>query len=137
MAADGGLVPILVRMMDARVGSTAMMQLLSTAPEVAMDRRYRYEHSYLTYFVRLMGQITHSDGANITLKKQNGESMNITLPNNATLHDIAQPVSSTRPVSIQAGDDVMLTVDKADRPHVLILHPRQSIDASWKGVVAR
>lgn len=59
MAGDGGLVPILVRMMDARVGSTAMMQLLSTAPEVAMDRRYRYEHSYLTYFVRLMGQITH------------------------------------------------------------------------------
>jgi hypothetical protein len=59
MAADGRLVPILVRMMEARVGSTVVMQLFSTAPEIAMDRQYRYEHSYLTYFVTLMGQITH------------------------------------------------------------------------------
>ena len=53
------LTPILVRMMDARVGSTAIMQAFSTAPEVVMDRKYRYEHSYLTYFARLMSQISH------------------------------------------------------------------------------
>jgi len=33
------------------------MQLLGTSPEVAFDRVYPYENSYLTYFTRLVGEI--------------------------------------------------------------------------------
>lgn len=49
--------PVLVRMLEGRVGSTLLMRLLGTAPEVAFDRVYPYEHSYLTYLVRLTGQL--------------------------------------------------------------------------------
>jgi len=49
--------PVLVRLLEGRVGSTLVMQLLGTAPEVAFDRVYPFEHSYLTYLTRLIGQI--------------------------------------------------------------------------------
>ena len=54
---SGNLRPILVRLLAGRVGSTLVMQLLSTAPEVAFDRVYPFENSYLTYLNRLIGQI--------------------------------------------------------------------------------
>jgi hypothetical protein len=50
--------PVLIRMLEGRVGSTLVMQLLGTSPEVAFDRTYPYENSYLTYFTRLTGQIS-------------------------------------------------------------------------------
>lgn len=49
--------PVLVRMLEGRVGSTLLMKLLGTAPEVAFDRVHPFEHSYLTYLVRLTGQL--------------------------------------------------------------------------------
>lgn len=49
--------PVLIRMLDGRVGSTLVMQLLGTSPEVFFDRAYPFEHSYLTYFLRLAGVI--------------------------------------------------------------------------------
>ncbi len=49
--------PVLVRMLEGRVGSTLLMRLLGTAREVTFDRVYPYEHSYLTYLVRLTGQL--------------------------------------------------------------------------------
>jgi hypothetical protein len=55
-APPGPLTPVLIRMMEGRVGSTLLMQLLGTSPEVAFDRTYPFENSYLTYFVKLMGQ---------------------------------------------------------------------------------
>jgi hypothetical protein len=54
---DQGLRPILLRMLEGRVGSTLVMQLLGTSPAVAFDRVYPFEHSYLTYLTRLAGQI--------------------------------------------------------------------------------
>lgn len=48
-------------MMNARVGSTLLMQLLGTADGVVFDTVYPYEHSYLTYFVRLSGQLEQTD----------------------------------------------------------------------------
>jgi len=51
------LTPVLVRMLEGRVGSTAIMQLLASSAEVALDRAYPFQNSYLTYFVRLTGQI--------------------------------------------------------------------------------
>lgn len=57
---SGGLLtPILVRMLDARVGSTALMRLLASSAEIAMDRDYPYHNSFLTYFARLSRQISH------------------------------------------------------------------------------
>jgi hypothetical protein len=44
-------------MLEGRVGSTLVMQLLATSLAVALDRVYPYENSYLTYFVRLVGQM--------------------------------------------------------------------------------
>jgi hypothetical protein len=50
--------PVLVRMLEGRVGSTLVMQLLASAPEVACDRVYPYENSYLTYLVRVAGRLS-------------------------------------------------------------------------------
>jgi Sulfotransferase domain len=52
------LPPVLVRMLEGRVGSTAMMELLGSSPDIAFERVYPYEHSYLTYLVRLLRQAT-------------------------------------------------------------------------------
>ena len=57
------LTPVLIRMLEGRVGSTLMMQLLATSPEVAFERVYPFEHSYLTYLVRLAAQVVHVPGA--------------------------------------------------------------------------
>ena len=54
----GLLTPVLVRMLEGRVGSTAMMQLLASSPEVALDRAYPFHNSYLTYFVHLTGLVS-------------------------------------------------------------------------------
>ena len=54
-APTGLLTPVLIRMMEGRVGSTLLMQLLGTSPDVAFDRTYPFENSYLTYLVKLMG----------------------------------------------------------------------------------
>ena len=50
--------PVLVRMLEGRVGSTLVMQLLGTAPDVLFDRVYPFENSYLTYLTRLVGRIS-------------------------------------------------------------------------------
>jgi hypothetical protein len=52
-----GLTPVLVRLLEGRVGSTTLMQLLATSPAVALDRVYPFQNSYLSYFGRLTGQI--------------------------------------------------------------------------------
>ncbi len=57
MADDSNLRPVLVRLLEGRVGSTLVMQLLGTAPEIMFDRVYPFENSYLTYLTRLVGQI--------------------------------------------------------------------------------
>ena len=54
----GLLTPVLVRMLEGRVGSTAMMELLASSPEVALDRTYPFHNSYLTYFVHLAGLVS-------------------------------------------------------------------------------
>ncbi len=56
-----GLTPILVRMLEGRVGSTAMLQLLGTSSVVAFDRVYPFQNGYLTYFVRLTNQISRQN----------------------------------------------------------------------------
>lgn len=56
--APRGLIPVLVRMLDARVGSTVIMRLLATSPAVALDRAYPYQNSYLTYLAQLTAQIS-------------------------------------------------------------------------------
>jgi hypothetical protein len=52
------LTPVLVRMLEGRVGSTALMRLLATSPEIAFERVYPFEKSYLTYLTRLAGQLS-------------------------------------------------------------------------------
>jgi len=48
------LLPVIeLRMFSGRVGSTLLMQLLASTPEVALDRVYPYENRYLTYAVHL------------------------------------------------------------------------------------
>ncbi len=49
--------PVVVRMLEGRVGSTLVMQLLGTSEEICFDRSYPYEHSYLTYLARLAAQL--------------------------------------------------------------------------------
>ncbi len=47
------LTPILLRLLHGRVGSTLLMQLLTTSDEVVCDRIMPYEHRYLAYLVEL------------------------------------------------------------------------------------
>ena len=52
---ESGLMPVVgLRLLEGRVGSTLLMQLLATAPEVVCDRRYPTgEYRYLSYCVRV------------------------------------------------------------------------------------
>lgn len=47
-------------MLEGRVGSTLMMQLLATSPHVAMDRVYPFQNSYLTYLVMVAASLGRS-----------------------------------------------------------------------------
>jgi sulfotransferase family protein len=49
--------PVLVRLLEGRVGSVLLMQLLGTSSDVALDRTYPYESSYLSYLARLACQL--------------------------------------------------------------------------------
>jgi hypothetical protein len=57
---------VLVRMLEGRVGSTLLMQLLGTSPEIAFEHSYPFENSYLTYLVRLTGRIAASSSKDRT-----------------------------------------------------------------------
>jgi hypothetical protein len=54
---ERGLMPVIgLRLLEGRVGSTLLMQLLASAPEVVCDRRYPTgEYRYLSYCVRVAG----------------------------------------------------------------------------------
>ena len=56
------LTPVLLSLISGRCGSTLMMQLLATSPEVAMDRVAPYENNYLTYLNTLAGHIALPGG---------------------------------------------------------------------------
>jgi hypothetical protein len=58
------LEPILIRPMEGRTGSTLLMSLLGTAPEVVFDRVHPYENRYLTYLSRLVEHLADPVGAN-------------------------------------------------------------------------
>jgi len=60
---EAELTPVLVRLLEGRVGSTVMMQLLGTSPAIAFDRVYAFQNSYLTYFVRLISQMERQEVA--------------------------------------------------------------------------
>jgi hypothetical protein len=53
------LIPVVgLRLLEGRVGSTLLMQLLASAPEVVCDRRYPIgEYRYLSYCVRVAQQM--------------------------------------------------------------------------------
>lgn len=48
------LTPVLVRPVAGRVGSTFMMKLLSTSPDIVFDQIYPFENAYLTYLLYLL-----------------------------------------------------------------------------------
>jgi hypothetical protein len=55
---DGGLPIIGLRLPEGRTGSTLVMALLGTAPEIAFDRRYPAEYRWASYFARMAAQMT-------------------------------------------------------------------------------
>jgi len=83
-------------MMNARVGSTLLMQLLGAADGVVFDRVYPYEHSYLTYLARLSEQLGQTD---LRALKFNGFVMeDLIYGNSSLLHPLpfeAELVSQT------------------------------------------
>jgi len=87
-----GMRPVLVRMLEGRVGSTLVMQLLATSDAVALDRVYPFEHSYLTYLTRLVGQIdaARSQGADLTALLYGGGAGVGPLPFDAGIVDPAE-----------------------------------------------
>ena len=67
MAEQARFRPILVRLLEGRVGSTLVMQLLGTSADVQFDRVYPFENSYLTYFTRLVGRISAARAPDATM----------------------------------------------------------------------
>ena len=51
--ADAQVPVIALRLMEGRTGSTLLMQLLATSPEIVFDDRYPSEYRFLSYFRRL------------------------------------------------------------------------------------
>jgi hypothetical protein len=49
---------IAVRPGEGRSGSTLLMQLLATSPEIVFDTRYPAEYRFLSYFARMAAQMT-------------------------------------------------------------------------------
>ena len=47
-----------VRVLEGRAGSTLLMQLLATSPEIVFDSRYPSEYRFLSYFRRVSDMIT-------------------------------------------------------------------------------
>ena len=54
---ESGLMPVVgLRLLEGRVGSTLLMQLLASSPEIVCDRRYPTgEYRYLSYCARVAG----------------------------------------------------------------------------------
>ncbi len=50
---DDQLPVIALRLMEGRTGSTLLMQLLATSPEIVFDDRYPSEYRFLSYFRRV------------------------------------------------------------------------------------
>lgn len=63
------LTPIVVRMLEGRVGSTLLMHLLGTSDDIVFDRTYPYENSYLTYLLRLADIIASEAATSLTLEE--------------------------------------------------------------------
>jgi len=62
---DRNLIEPLLVLGDGRSGTTLLMQLLGTSPQIAFDRLYPFENRYLTYLVRwasLLGEKWQPDG---------------------------------------------------------------------------
>jgi hypothetical protein len=59
-----GLLPVVgLRLMNGRVGSTLLMQLLATSPRIVFDREYPYgEYRYLSYCARIAGVVGGEGG---------------------------------------------------------------------------
>ncbi len=57
-SAGGSLQPLLVDMIEGRVGSTLLMQLLGTSPDIVFDRVYPFENRYLHC---LLSAVRHVD----------------------------------------------------------------------------
>ena len=49
---------IAIKMLHGRTGSTLLMQLLATSPEIVFDDRYPSEYRFLSYFRRIAEEIT-------------------------------------------------------------------------------
>lgn len=59
------LKPLLVLAVGGRSGTTLLMQLLGTSPQIAFDRVYPFEVRYLTYLLRwatMLGQESQKEG---------------------------------------------------------------------------
>jgi len=59
VVAEASPLPIIaVRVIEGRVGSTLLMNLLGTSPAVVFDRRYPAEYRFLSYFAHMAEQMT-------------------------------------------------------------------------------
>lgn len=68
----------------------------------------------------------------MSLVDGNGQAQSVEIPANAVFHDASKPFGPTADASqIQAGDEILLTADGADAPHVLFLRTGTRLDPTW------
>ena len=58
MSNDDLMPVIAVRLAEGRSGSTLLMQLLATSPQIVFDDRYPSEYRFLSYFARMASMMT-------------------------------------------------------------------------------
>ena len=84
------------------------------------------------------GKITAIVGEKLTIQMSPERTASVTVPKNAVYHDAAQAFGATSPSSqLQVGDEILMTADPADVPHVLFLHPGAKLHPSWQGHLTR
>ena len=100
-AGGAWLTPVLLRTLGGRTGSTLVMQLLATSPEIAFDRVHPFEHRYLSHLV------AHAEGLDAAAQPPRPRTMRRRLARR--IDDTPRPKTSFRFVpEIVVVDDLVV-----------------------------
>lgn len=110
-------------------GASATQPGATTAPAESVGQKYK---------VVGYGKLAAISGATLSLQMADGKTASVTVPNNAIYHDASQAFGADcSATALQVGDEVLMTADSADVPHVLFLRAGAKLHPSWQGHLTR
>jgi hypothetical protein len=86
----------------------------------------------------MIGKVAGLSSGTVVVRRSDGQSATVTLPPNVVFHDLSEPSGASASFeAIHEGDDIVMTSDASEQPHVLFLHAGQTMNPSWRGMVAK